>query len=678
MNLGSVVENHGTKREWAKLPLPSVPTQVAIQKLLMTWWLETPGGEKRYDPKRVAFINTRITSASFAEQGTTVIPLTLQEVVKEQGVDLGDFQYFVFYALVTADQSVRVLGGVPLVMIERYLGRDSPDPLRIGDLSWLFYYPLTLPSDQPKQEQQKQLAAKRGSASQSFWVYLEVLSPVWDEWMQMFTRRDETESVTNTDRISMRAKLMMVFWKNRTDRGFAQPGGAGHKMMLYEHRAKGGYFALGTEEGRKRERTEYWTLAFACAHETSLWEPRTYWENTLFEFRCNEFFCKERHFSLLLEKNRLLQVGREPDPKGKEELDEDSPRIGRHVVRDVIFADRVHARDKENFVKRWPDDAMPTVWAGVPVATAGPAIVGSPFHDVDKGHVYITHKEFPTWVMHQMSTAASHYIQTVHVRALQGDYKRSDEATGYILDKLDAIIASALVIIKRDEEEKRVRRLKDREGMAAEEIGQREDLSRTARSFMPLCQARHIWTAFENSAHPKNSSRVSLAKFLLEAGYTVAEVDAAMKMLYAADKEYIRNAHRGKWDDEVYAREFGKQVVNLHKSVVIEHKISAYGCKALISAGASEQAHGCPFVDAEKGGTAWKILQWAGVKEADIEDIMRPSEFPQEKCVRDFRHRRPNDTPFTINHPNQFMRGHAGAGGGGTGNKRARVDVQYE
>ena len=113
------------------------------------------------------------------------------------------------------------------------------------------------------------------------------------------------------------------------------------------------------------------------------------------------------------------------------------------------------------------------------------------------------------------------------------------------------------------------------------------------------------------------------------------------------------------------------QVKHLHTSVIVEKRISPYGCGHLTGYQDKEQkgtqiqappaAYGCPFasvIPGQKADTtsARSYLQWAGVKTGDIEDILK-HQHPQLCCSSYYLERFPENNGITISHPNQFIRG---------------------
>ena len=58
--------------------------------------------------------------------------------------------------------------------------------------------------------------------------------------------------------------------------------------------------------------------------------------------------------------------------------------------------------------------------------------------------------------------------------------------------------------------------------------------------------------AFLHHSHPKHKTRVSLVKFLLEAGFAVEDIDRLVYNMYDADRDYVFNEHQGNWDIEAY------------------------------------------------------------------------------------------------------------------------------
>lgn len=76
-------------------------------------------------------------------------------------------------------------------------------------------------------------------------------------------------------------------------------------------------------------------------------------------------------------------------------------------------------------------------------------------------------------------------------------------------------------------------------------------IERVKRSFPP-CMGRVVMDALVHRSHPKHKTRVSLVKFLLEAGFSVPDVDKLVYDMYEADRDYVYTEHAGRWDKEAY------------------------------------------------------------------------------------------------------------------------------
>lgn len=76
-------------------------------------------------------------------------------------------------------------------------------------------------------------------------------------------------------------------------------------------------------------------------------------------------------------------------------------------------------------------------------------------------------------------------------------------------------------------------------------------LDRVKKSFPP-CMGRIVMDALVHRMHPKHKPRVSLVKFLLEAGFSVQDVDKLIYDMYEADRDYVYREHAGRWDKEAY------------------------------------------------------------------------------------------------------------------------------
>lgn len=656
----SVVKMESITTCWATLPidmdaLSNVSLSDLVQNVLREWWLSAGCSDENTVPlAHVAFIDSLITSSIYAECQTSRIPVTLEHITRKQGVDLSEQVYVVFYAIVVKERIVQVLGAYPSEFLKRYLSHGCDDPLLVCDL---FLTPAYLYKDALQRN-----GVNMGTMSKSMWFHLELYAP-----------DVETSSGLRIgmDHVAYRARLMDVFWKQRSNPSFLTGDGCQMLKMLH-----GPYFDLCTKKGRTRERAAYWTMLFACAHEPSLWEAHLYFERVLLEFRIQIYFCKERHFSWLIEKNELTGTPVPVSDKGKEEEYDDGETrdsVNNGIIRDIQTNNTISLRDKKLYRSRHPDGPLPTIWLAVPLSTAGSAIASSPFYDIDRGHVYITHRDFSGWVWHQMDTVASLVSKHIYMARRSATTIGDGESGSNVPHLLDVVLyhsLKSLSELERDTREKRKASLPE----GSFDIGTYEGIVALAMKRMPLCQARHVFYALEREQHPKNTARVSFVKFLLDAGYKVDEVNRCMFMLYAADKKYIKSDHGGKWDDATYMREFGKQVNTMYKSVVIEQSISPYGCMSLVQAGKEGSTHGCPYARSNGTNEARLLLQWinAPAPVVDIEDVLRPSQFPQELCCRDFKYRRQDVAPIIVKHPNQFFRG------GSSGGKRVKVEIKTE
>jgi len=90
---------------------------------------------------------------------------------------------------------------------------------------------------------------------------------------------------------------------------------------------------------------------------------------------------------------------------------------------------------------------------------------------------------------------------------------------------------------------------------------------------------------------------VAFAKFLIEAGYPVEQVDAAMFSLYASDREFLARYPPGGWNETSYHVEFGVQTLHMYKGIIQSRipTLGAYKCETLVEAARKGSAHGCPF-----------------------------------------------------------------------------------
>ncbi len=505
----------------------------------------------------------------------------------------------------------------------------------------------------------------QGSTSRNYWFRLCVDPPSLVD--------DQQDVSCDMAKVMYRRDLMMTFWKHRREGVFVDTDGP--EMLKQLHEAKDGcFFDLSTSTGREEEYASYWTLAWICAHNPYLWARWAHWEKTLFQYRVQRYFFKERHAALLI--NHTNSDG------GGES---------------VIVVDDPGDRERELYTRRTGGALFPTMWMSVPVRHAGRSIAESPDYDVDQGRVIITHHDFVPWIWSRMELAANGLMKRIFEQSKRKHahhhhyYRGSDESNaGLVLSlTMEPIVAT----LDAEGEEEAALRLKRRaEMMMAQtggdgstsggtlslyDAGKVASLLELAKRRMPPCMARHVWRALVYKQHPKNEARLSLVKFLLEAGYVVEEAERVIYLLYEADTAFVRQHYNGHWTIEAFKKEYGGQVKQLNVSVIEERRIGAYGCATLASNEKRDKAVGCPFA-MSVGLEARAFLAWAGTK--DIEDVMKYAH-PQERCCKYYQDRHPDKVPLTIRHPNQFFRCSNGGGqvepsGGGPRIKREKIQVE--
>lgn len=616
---------------------------MTIEAQLAAWWVNTSividGHDKADVPivpvEWVAFIPVNGIQAHYLQDRNTPLITASREYVLRRA-NPAEKVFLVLYSLVSArcpedDNQVYILGTYPF---EKY---EKTDELTIGMLLKTRRFDIT------------PLLPWQGSTSKSYWFRLPFSVPSAQEC-------DDDDCTATIDEIDYRGKLMMLFWDQRKNRSFLEKDG--WDMLKYLHGEEDDptrpYFDLSSDEGRARECTSYWALAFSCAHKKpALWSRWAHWERTLLRFRIERYFFKERHFALFLQANNLLS----------KDGDEDGQDDGK-----AILIQDPGDRERTLYSSRYDaGTSVPDIWISVPVKQVGRRIAEDPEYDVDKGRVIITHRDFLCWAWTRYELAANELIKRVN-RGRHHERGR-DSNVGAMLSvvlspledaiKLEGEIEAAIRLKRRMEEQG-----EDGNAMTLYDSGAPASLLELARQYFPPCMARHIWKALLHTQHPKNESRLSLVKFLLEAGYDVTEVERVMYLLYEADSKW----HGGVWNEATFKREYGGQVKQLHTSVIEEKRISAYGCATLTGDDKREKASGCPFA-MTVGLEARAFLEWAGVK--DIEDVMKKPH-PQERCCKYFQERHPDRPPVTVRHPNQFFRG---AIGQPQGNKREKIEV---
>jgi|WetSurMetagenome_2_1015567.scaffolds.fasta_scaffold00643_14 hypothetical protein len=468
---------------------------------------------------------------------------------------------------------------------------------------------------------------KRGVESQDHWFYIPTQA----------SRTLIAQGRVEQGKIQRRLDCMLCWWKHRSNGQFVQHDSA--RMLEAMHEC--GEMDLANEAGRLDELRAYWVLAWICAHDTWLWDVRNHWEYTLLKWRVVHYYCHEHHFSASL----LHNIG----------------------LCDIVAFSKPEDVDlivTENYKRRFPGCPLPLCWANVPFGSMPASIMSKPQWEVRDGLVSITFRDFVPWAWHQMLKATDEWNRRIHVLRwddeLEADRIQEDKDLG---DFVGPFLAQCYFM--RDRERAAIRQAQANQIQAGlPSMVSPEALLQGIKSRLPLCMLQHFWLAFEKGQHPKNASRVTLAKFLLEAGYEVKHVDDLMYGLFSLDKGFVDRYPNGGWNDAAYHKKFGVQVVGLHRKGAASESGRAYGCVSLVKAGREGEARGCPFFKTAPGSRKDLImmLDWAGMKEVDIEDIVASNvNATQERCLKDFGRRsslRDQVRPFTIFHPNAYMRGY--------------------
>ena len=485
---------------------------------------------------------------------------------------------------------------------------------------------------------------KRGAVSPDHWFYI----PTEASRALIGSHR------VRRDAIQRRLDCMLCWWKYRSNSQFVQQDSA--RMLEAMHEA--GEMDLASEEGRLQELGTYWMLAFICAHDPWLWDVRAHWEQALLKWRVVHFYCHEHHFAASLMHNERM-----------------------YRIEHILAPEDVDPVVRENYVKRFPGCPLPLYWISVPFNSMPPSIMSKSAWEVRDGVVTITFRDFIPWAWHQMSRATEDMDRRVNV--LRWDDELEGDRIVFDQDMREALGPYLAQCYQVRNEERAAIQAAQASQMEATlpPVASAEDLLAAAKTRMPLCMLQHFWRAFEKGQHPKNGSRVALAKFLLEAGYGVQQVDGIMFGLFSLDREFTRRYGLNGWNDAAYHKKFGNQVVGMHRKGTATDNQRAYGCGSLIKAGQDNEARGCPFFKTAPGSRKdlSTMLDWSGVKEVDIEDIVgRHADHAQERCCRDYTKRsalRDVKVPSIINHPNVFMRGYIKLLGDGSMTRNKDEDV---
>jgi len=379
------------------------------------------------------------------------------------------------------------------------------------------------------------------------------------------------------------------------------------------------------------------------------------------------------------------------------ESDEDKQE--QRAVQQGLFVpytqEQMDDRELALYRARYPRGPMPKFWFRVRCSDSGPHIMRNELFDVEQDCVFVTYREFFAWAWHQMDVMTRDHLKWIRLsRGIPNARSILTECPVHIRLMANDGVEEAWTRLslppalswQQEEQGDKGKNTRYMRAAAAAASGFKgnggagvltlegvDGLTLTTSEFVDLCKARlppcmsqHVWEALENGHHPENMSRLSFSMFLLSAGYTVEQVDSIMMMLYAADTTMIQTRYNGVWDDVGYKRENGGNVKALKRSLFEVGKTSPYGCLKLVGDGEHGKFHGCPFAKKNTITMAAaaqtrppqivSLLQWSGCSDADIEDIMRPANFPQEKCQRYLVKRNPRASAVIVKHPNHFFR----------------------
>jgi hypothetical protein len=493
-------------------------------------------------------------------------------------------------------------------------------------------------------------------------------------WTDMFGRMPGGDP---SEHVDYRLALMCAFWKQRDNVVFESEGGHGDQMLRFLHTTTAdrgdAFFNMWTEEGRDVDVAGFWGLFLVCAQDAQLWDPWRHWERRLLGFRVREYLCKEKHFVTFLSHNEKLFSKKQDDSEDDDDDDKAAAEYEREcedALERGLFVPRaredVDEREIQLYRMRHPSGPLPKLWYQVRASDMGPTIMDSVAYDVECGRVMVTHHEFATWAWQQIEALTNHAMKEwrfsrlfqhsramrkipTHIRIMMRDGLQDATRELNLVKEGTSIVSAG------------IERQYGGGDVRLEDATSREALLQMARKRLPPCMAQHVWEAFSNGKHPENFSRVALSMFLLSAGYSVQEADSVVYMLYGADATLINKKYNGTWNESGYKRENGGNVKGLKRSLDTK-KTSPYGCESLVRLGGEGKFHGCPF---SKRNTAMSaqpqiisLLQWSGCSDVDIEDIMRPTEFPQQKCERLLLKRNPliPSAKSVVKHPNHFFR----------------------
>jgi hypothetical protein len=466
---------------------------------------------------------------------------------------------------------------------------------------------------------------KRGAESGDHWFYVATSA----------SKALAEQGHVKRDKVQRRMDLMLCWWRHRNNAQFVQHDGG--RMLEVIHEC--GEMDLTCEEGRLDELRSYWLLAFICAHDPWLWDVRDHWEYALLKWRVNHFYCYEHHFSTALLRNQDMVA-----------------------VMGAKLTNQVDPVVKDSYTRRFPGSVFPTQWTVVPFLNMPPSMLGNPNWDVRDGGVHITYRDFTPWAWYQMVRATDDMNRRIHVArwddVLGSDRLQWDQD---MRDFLTPFLGQCQQL--RDQEREAIRLAQAHYVDATlPSVSTSEEMLQAVKHRFPLCMMQHFWAAFSQGRHPKHESRVALAMFLVEAGYNVQQINGIMYTLFTLDSEFTGRYGVNGWNDPVYHKKFGVQVLDIYRKGKASTTGRAYGCNSLIRAGINGEVRGCPFFKKSPGARKDLVvmLDWAGLPAADIEDIAGTATGDPQRCQCDFEKRSAlKDNPFfNPLHPNSYMRGY--------------------
>jgi len=546
-----------------------------VSAVLDAWWESEQLMPNQVPLRYVGFIPVKLPLQGKDPPSSN---LPLQRSNAALHTELENKCYLVFY--VRMGQILRVLGAYPSHLLKRAL--ETRETMLLGDLwrarcydEWPVYVGARLPNCIAPRVHADGDHARSCFLSPSHSL---LRNRTATHWLPIPARGTET-LCTSSARASAwkwrRFDLMLLWWRERVNSRFIYTDGPTILLVLHEQRE----MDLTCDTGREAELTAYWLLVFICAHDPWLWEVRSYWERSLLEWRIRHYYPMDKHFAICIQNNAkhcpVVKLENETQVDGRELL---------------------------LYGKRHPGAPTPGLWVTVPITSVGPDLLGSTLYDTERGVIIITRRDFLQWAWHQMDVAATDMMKSVSAQL--NHVEEGDDAfmTRYHTDP-DArhMVDAFLVRCQRFRDQERARVIASQAKIAAlaelPDISTAPALINAAKTRFPLCMAQHVFAAFEEGTHPKNASRVAFAKFLIEAGYPVEQVDAAMFSLYASDREFLARYPPGGWNETSYHVEFGIQTLHMYKGIIQSRipTLGAYKCETLVEAARKGSAHGCPF-----------------------------------------------------------------------------------